>query len=681
MSPDERAAWRPDESKLGLAKGRFWLAVLMQMSMPGVPCVYYGDEAGMQGLSDPHNRGAYPWGHEDPDTQTMLRNAIQLRRTLPVLVDGDLRARAFGGDVLAFDRTMPDDGRKNTSAGEDAAGPGSAAAPDSLATPGGAFAATVLVNRSASESHAVRIPLLGPASCEAVGGEDLVDEGDGFATVELAPLGSAVACFGPEERLQKPLGQGMGILCHLTSIPAEDGKPGHLGKPARRFVDALAAMGARWWQVLPVNPTDSYRSPYAGPSAFAGNVDLLGKSRRELQEEFMLFEKGGAAGKDAASDGDAAADAGPLERRLAFDRDAFNAWRAGQEEWLDPYCTFMALKDKHHGAPRQAWRPAAAASRYDPALLDDPRLAERARFHAWCQYRFELAWRDLADYAHERGLQIIGDIPFCISADSADAWSAPELFSLDENGRITEEAGCPPDHFSDEGQRWGSPTCRWDSMKKDGYRWWIARLGRACRLYDYVRLDHFIGFQGYYGIAAGKTPLDAAWHPGPGMELFERAHEQLGPLPFIAEDLGVVTPAVRAMAFQCGFPGMDVLEFCDYDVRAGLRPHKDKVLYTSTHDTSTLVGWCTASFADGDEDEGRRVAQGLLRDALSSSAEAVIVPLQDAALLGDEARMNVPSTTGRNWSWQASDGDVAVAVENMRRLMRESGRNAGAGQA
>ena len=613
---NERATWHLPDDKLGLAKGRFWLATLMQMTYPGVPCVYYGDEAGLQGATDPGNRSTYPWGHEDLDFQAMIKNAASLRRSMPLFAAASIEARALDADVLMYMRKGPD--------GEHV---------------------SMLINRDACNTHTVRIPFTGEAATDLISGRTVCAEDDGMTTVTLYPLGSAAIYFHPHARLQKPLDHGWGVVCHVTSVPAE-GKPGTLGAPPRRFVDHLQEMGASYWQVLPLNPTDEHRSPYAGPSAFAGNIDLLEESPAKLQEQFRAF---------IANEGEHKAD--------------FCAFTERASTWLDPYCAFAAVKDVHKETSRHTWED--ELSRYDVAILDDPAYRERARYHAFTQYRFDCEWRELKRYANERGIRIIGDIPMYVSDDSADTWSEPEMFQLDAAGMPAEIAGTPPDRFSETGQVWGNPTFRWRHMHDDGYVWWTERLRRSLELYDEVRLDHFLGFQSYFSIPAGMTGAAGRWIPGPGLELFSRVHDLLGPLPFIAEDLGYLTPAVRALKAQCGFPGMDVLEFCDDDPRFSMPDNPANVVYTSTHDTSTLMGWVGSRwFAGASENDAelQRTALDMIERAFKSNTPLVMLTLQDVMLLGDDARMNVPGTTGGNWSWQATEKELKASIERMKEL-------------
>ena len=620
LTEAERSTYRLSDEQMGLAKSRFWLASLIQMTFRGVPSVYYGDEAGVQGLTDPGNRATFPWGHEDEDFFTMVRNASALRRALPLFTTGSIRAEALDDDVLSYTRTDAD-----------------------------GQAATVVVNRSLTELHTVRIPATGERMVDVISGKDLEIAEDGTCELALWPLGSAVAYGHDEQRLQKPLTRGWGVVCHITSIPTDIG-PGTLGAPARRFIDHLAAMGARYWQVLPVNPTDRFGSPYAGPSAFAGNIDLLEETREELEDAFEAFRAAGGEQEDS-----------------------YREFLSRNEVWLDPYCAFMAIKEASRGASRHRWP--RAYRHYDVRILDDARFIEPAAFHAFAQYRFDIEWSELLDYAHARGIEIVGDIPMYVSDDSADAWSEPDMFSLAHDGKPTEIAGTPPDRFSATGQIWGNPTYRWDVMRADGYTWWIERLRRSLRLYDRVRLDHFLGFQSFFSIPAGKDGSAGRWLPGPGIDLFRRAEREFGKLPLIAEDLGYLTPAVRALTAACGFPGMDVLEFEDYDVREGVKPAAEKIVYTSTHDTSTLVGWTGARWAaDAEGDKREKLALDIIEGAFESPADLVMLQLQDVMLLDDDARMNVPGTAEGNWSWQADEQTLVASIERIRDLARACGR-------
>lgn len=609
----ERAGWHLSDDQVGLAKARLWVAALLQMTLPGVPCIYYGDEVGLEGLRDPYCRGSFPWdgsrGHAD--CLLTYRNAIAIRRTLPVLVDGEFEPFSFGEDVFGFWRT------------------------------GAEGSVCVLVNASLSEAHDVKVPMVGDLVTDVVSGRAPKVEG-GQASTFLWPLGTSVLHFHRARRLQLPLDRGMGVLCHITSIP-NGGKPGTLGAPARRFVDWLADHGQSYWQVLPVNPTDEYGSPYAGVSAFAGNTDLLEKG---VAETLTGLEKIGAS-----------------EDYLEFCQE--------NDYWLTPYATFRAIKELFGEGPWQSWP--VRYRHYSPALTRNPRIAAAVENHRRLQYAFDREWRDLLDYAHARGVQIIGDMPMYVSGDSADVWSEPDIFDLDESGHARRQAGAPGDAFAPEGQVWGNPTYRWDILREQNYGWWLRRFSRMLALYDYVRLDHFIGFSSYFSVPSGKPASEGSFAFGPGAELFEAAHRQFGPLPFIAEDLGAITPAVRALMSSTGFAGMDVVQFYDGDVRESYEPRPETVVYTGTHDNQTLLGFCESRFGVEGEDAAE-LADAVLRRALASAADVAIVPLQDVLGLGDEARMNVPGIAGGNWSWRADAERVGAAGERLSELVEESGR-------
>ncbi|WP_455139368.1 4-alpha-glucanotransferase [Thermophilibacter sp.] len=607
---EERAGWRLTDEQASLAVSRLWVVALLQMTLPGVPCVYYGDERGVEGFRDPYNRASFPWDGGRADCTAVYRNAIALRRALPVLVDGEFEPFSSGDDVFGFWRGT------------------------------GEERVCVLVNASLSDARTVRVPVGGQQVSDLVSGQ-VPRVSHGQAEVFLWPLGTAVLHFHDERRLQAPLERGMGVLCHVTSVP-NGGEPGTLGAPARRFVDWLAAAGQKYWQVLPVNPCDRFGSPYAGLGAFAGNLALL----EEGEEEALAA----------------------LER-VGNDPD-YLSFHTENDYWLRPYATFRAVKGLlGDEVPWQEWPEPFRT--YSPKLADDPRLSKAVESECRLQYRFQREWEDLLAYAHERGVRIIGDMPMYVSADSADVWSEPDIFDLDESGYPRRQAGAPPDAFAPEGQLWGNPTYRWDILREQNYGWWLRRFSRALALYDMVRLDHFIGFSSFYAIPAGKDASTGSYAYGPGRELFEAARAQFGPLPFVAEDLGVVTPAVRALMCSTGFPGMDVAQFFDGDVREGYVPRPETVAYTGTHDNQTLVGFCESRFG-----AGREEAVGLARDimdrVLASDADVAIVPLQDVLGLGDEARMNVPGVAEGNWDWRA-DADEVTAVGGLLAEMAERG--------
>ena len=612
LSEEECAAFRLDEGHASLAMSRLWLTVLLQMTLPGVPCVYYGDERGMEGFRDPYNRAAFPWDGGRMDCATVFRNAIAVRKALPVLTAGDFEPFADGEDVFGLWRR-----------GEDGE------------------CVCVLANASLHDAHTVRVPMAGEAVSDVVSGAAPAVV-DGCAEAFLWPLGTAVLHFHKQRRLQEPLEPGMGVLCHVTSLPNE-GEPGTLGAPARRFVDWLAECGQTYWQVLPVNPADGYGSPYAGLAAFAGNTCLLEKDPEDVLTEL----------KDADDDPD------------------YQAFLEKNKYWLTPYATFRAIKDLLGEGPWQEWPDAYA--RFSPGLARRVELADGVDRHRKLQYEFQREWDELRAYANVRGIKIVGDMPMYVSGDSADVWAERDIFELDERGYAQVQAGCPGDGFDPEGQLWGNPTYRWDVLAARGYDWWLARLERAVETYDYVRLDHFIGFSSYYKIAKGKPAREGSFSFGPGLDLFRAAYQNLGPLPFIAEDLGVITPAVRALIAETGIPGMDIVQFSDGDVREGYEPKPGTVTFTGTHDNQTLLGFCQSRFGlEGDE--AAQMADRIAASVLGSKNDVAIMPLQDVLGLDDAARMNVPGVAEGNWSWQAAWEDVAAATGRLTQMAQASGR-------
>ena len=612
LSDEECAAFRLDEGHASLAMSRLWLTVLLQMTLPGVPCVYYGDERGMEGFRDPYNRAAFPWDGGRMDCATVFRNAIAVRKALPVLTTGDFEPFADGKDVFGFWRR-----------GEDGE------------------CVCVLANASLHDAHTVRVPMAGEAVSDVVSGT-VPAVVDGCAEAFLWPLGTAVLHFHKQRRLQEPLEPGMGVLCHVTSLPNE-GRPGTLGAPARRFVDWLAECGQTYWQVLPVNPADGYGSPYAGLAAFAGNTCLLEKDPEDVLAEL----------KDADDDPD------------------YQAFLEKNKYWLTPYATFRAIKDLLGEGPWQEWPDAYA--RFSPGLARRVELADGVDRHRKLQYEFQREWDELRAYANGRGVKIVGDMPMYVSGDSADVWAERDIFELDEKGYAQVQAGCPGDGFDPEGQLWGNPTYRWDVLAARGYDWWLARLERAVKTYDYVRLDHFIGFSSYYKIAKGKPAREGSFSFGPGLDLFRAAYQKLGPLPFITEDLGVITPAVRALIAETGIPGMDIVQFSDGDVREGYEPKPGTVTFTGTHDNQTLLGFCQSRFGlEGDE--AAQMADRIAASVLGSKNDVAIMPLQDVLGLDDAARMNVPGVAEGNWSWQAAWEDVVAATGRLTQMAQASGR-------
>jgi 4-alpha-glucanotransferase len=490
-----------------------------------------------------------------------------------------------------------------------------------------------------------------------------------------------------------------GILLHPTSLPGRYGI-GDLGKAAYRWIDFLVASQQRLWQVLPLGPTGYADSPYACLSAFAGNPLLI--SLDKLREAGDLSTAD--LGSDVPAFSHAQVDYGrviafkmPLleraARRFLSDasaqrRQAYEQFTRQNNDWLDDFALFMAVKEQHNLAIWSEWEADIALRKPQAITERRRRLANRASIHKVLQFYFSQQWSALKEYANAHGIQIIGDMPIFVAADSADVWVHRTLFKLDAQGRPTVISGVPPDYFSETGQRWGNPIYRWDVMAERGFAWWIARIKAALQQFDMIRIDHFRGFVDYWEIpAAEPTAIHGHWRPGPGAALFEAIRESLGDISILAEDLGVITPQVIALLQRFNFPGMKILQFAfdqdalraSFDVEvAGWRnpflPHNyvpNCVAYTGTHDNETALGWlnnASSSQKDmaldylGCAESG--FVQAMIRSVLSSVASTAIVPLQDVLELGNEARMNHPGTVGSNWKWRYRQSALTDQLSN-----------------
>jgi 4-alpha-glucanotransferase len=490
-----------------------------------------------------------------------------------------------------------------------------------------------------------------------------------------------------------PFARAAGILLHPTSLPSRGGI-GDFGPAAYRFVDFLASACQGSWQVLPLGPLGYGNSPYSSTSAFAGNPLLISLERLvefgwldpakvellpsavgavEYEKVFaqkmpLLFEAGRGFVKSAS---------GEALRRLQSFR-AENAW------WLDDFVLFDALRARHKLAPWHRW-PQGLAYR-EPAALEQARLelADDIQVRAALQFAFYEQWRAVRRYCAERSIRVVGDVAIFVNQDSADVWTHRELFRLDDRLEPEVVAGVPPDFFSKTGQRWGNPLYRWEVMKAQGYRWWVQRLRWATQHCDYIRLDHFRGFDQFWEIpATDPTAVNGRWVDGPRDDLFVRLREALGGLPFFAEDLGYITPEVHALRDRLRIPGMSVLQFGFGDEGAHMYlPHRSasKVIYTGTHDNDTVVGWWSSGAAEherqnaqaylGPSDDG--IHWAFIRAAQTSAADLCVVPLQDVLGLGSEARMNTPSLHGGNWRWRVRPeqlrGELAVKLARLAQI-------------
>jgi len=465
-----------------------------------------------------------------------------------------------------------------------------------------------------------------------------------------------------------------GILMHISSLPNPYGI-GSVGKCAYEFVDFLREAGQSYWQILPLSPTGYGDSPYQALSTFAGNHYLIDL---DMLIEEGLLEKGEAEAICWTAD-ERAVDYGRLyENRLALLRRAYSRFTPedANADWLGDYALFLALKERFGGKDWQCWTPELMMR--DGEALERCRreLSETVGFHQFLQYKFHCQWKALRSYANENGIRIIGDVPIYVPLDSADVWAHPYLFQMDEEGRPTRVAGCPPDSFSADGQLWGNPLYNWDEMKKQGYAWWIRRLGAAAQMYDVVRFDHFRGFESYWSIPAGSpTAVDGRWEIGPGMDFIGAVQAALPGLDCIAEDLGYVTPEVRQLQLDSGYPGMKVMQFAfDSREEADYRPHtypENSVCYSGTHDNMTMVQWFEEAYPEDiaeakeylalNEEEG--FVRGMIRGCMSSISMLCVIQMQDYLEEGAAGRMNFPGTLSqKNWTWRADAGFATKAL-------------------
>jgi 4-alpha-glucanotransferase len=485
------------------------------------------------------------------------------------------------------------------------------------------------------------------------------------------------------------LRRSSGILLHPTSLPGRFGV-GDLGGEAYRFVDWLASAGQAYWQIMPLGPTGYGDSPYSAFSAFAGNTTLV--SPEKLVEAGLLD---GADIADAPDLPEGRVDYGKVieykrglleeafknfTRRLKEDeslRRDYEGFEGFAATWLDDWALFAALKEEYEGQPWNTWSPGLA--RREPAAVEAARrsFAGRVEAHKFAQYAFFHQWLKLKKYANERGVRVVGDMPIFVAHNSADVWSKPELFKLEEDGSPRVVAGVPPDAFSATGQLWGNPIYDWDRMRDDGFAWWVARVRETLKIVDVVRLDHFRGFAAYWEVPAGhETAEHGRWVEAPGREVFGAMRDALGAdLPIVAEDLGTITPDVHALRDEFDFPGMRVLQFAfGGDPHDTHLPHEytpGTVAYTGTHDNDTVVGWFRQRSRD-DAPEGERRERELclkylgtdgaeihwdfIRAAQMSVAVLAVAQLQDVLGLPSEARMNTPASTEGNWNWRFRAG-------------------------
>ncbi|BAZ45553.1 4-alpha-glucanotransferase [Chondrocystis sp. NIES-4102] len=468
-----------------------------------------------------------------------------------------------------------------------------------------------------------------------------------------------------------------GVLLHPTSLPSRFGI-GDLGETAYQFVDFLANSDQQIWQILPIGPTGFGNSPYLSYSALAGNPLLISPS--VLQQQGLLTEEElwqiPEFPLDTVDFDRVIATKLPLLRKAGDrfftqasdeDKEDFHRFCDHHNDWLSNYALFMALKEAHGGSSWNQWSPEIAARQPEAMAIWASKLTEEIAFHKFVQYQFFQQWKNLKHYANQKGIKIFGDIPIYVAHDSVDVWAHPDIFCLDsQTGEATLMAGVPPDYFSETGQLWGNPVYNWQRLQETDFKWWVRRVEGILEYVDIIRIDHFRGFQAYWAVPQGEeTAMRGTWLEAPGDEFFELLEAQLGKLPIVAEDLGVITPEVEALRDKFKFPGMKILQFAfDGDCNNVFIPYnytdRNCIVYTGTHDNNTTVGW----FYERSHEAQAQVVDylgcvgqdgihwALIRLALGTVGNTVILPFQDILGLGADAKMNTPAQATGNWQWR-----------------------------
>ena len=464
-----------------------------------------------------------------------------------------------------------------------------------------------------------------------------------------------------------------GILLPVSSLPSLYGI-GNFGQGARKWVDFLHEAGQSYWQILPLTPTGEGDSPYQSFSAFAGNGYFIDLDK--LHEEGLL-EREEYAGLNWG-DSDNSVDylnifrnREPVLRKAAarFQDDGALDSFIKRNRWFEHYSLYMVIKTAHGLIPWMEWEE-PLRNRHKKAIdAVKADYADDIRFHAFVQYQFDRQWSALREYANSKDVKIIGDIPIYVSLDSSDVWENKELFQLDGNNNPVEVSGCPPDYFSADGQLWGNPLYRWDVMAQTGYEWWTARLRKSFELFDVMRIDHFRGLESYFAIPFGaKTAAGGKWRPGPGKEFINMVDRTVHGASIIAEDLGFMTPEVHELQEYSTYPGMKIVQYAfgDKETKDNI-PYNYKsnsVVYTGTHDNDTTMAWSRSApeehICEAMEYMGIRrrkdIPDGMIRLAMQSVSDLAVIPMQDWLLLGNEARLNTPSTLGgNNWRWRITE--------------------------
>lgn len=603
----------------------------LQYTLPGVPCIYYGDEVGLMGGSDPANRSAYPWGYENLDLGYHYRMLGLIYDEHPALKDGEFTMlsgrKGLSDDIFAFVRE------------------------------GHGEKILVLANRSYSSTEVdLRAfeEIRGGFALELLRTKQLGIDAEGrLEPIEMDALSVKVICLRDSAPKAQGFDRSAGVICHISSLPQPV-----LGAPARDFVDYIADAGFKIWQVLPLNPPGTGDSPYSSHSAFAGDTRFINYDELPDENGFDEFAKKNA-------------------------------------DWLIEYAAYTAVKESQDERSWLEWpeeyRQAEPGTLLNKLTKEQ---SERAYDLMRKQYVFECQWKDLKAYANSKGVSIMGDLPMFMAADSADVWANKEVFRLEEDGSLSVHAGVPPDAFTGEGQDWGNPLYDWEYSKSTAHEWWMRRIKQCAERFDMLRIDHFRGLSEYFAIPEGKDPSDGVWQHGPGLGLFRAIDEMLEreslSLKLLAEDLGYVDDGVKNLLRLSGLPGIDVWQFSSHDMLS-MSPEqaKRRSWYTGTHDNDTLMGFVSSymqeRYSEDDRevpvDELRAEAERIIREIYKGDACLAMMQIQDVFFLGSDSRMNVPGVAEGNWTWKIPGASIYEAFHDaderarwLRDLTQESNR-------
>ena len=614
------------------------LLAALSYALPGVPCIYYGDEAGLTGGADPENRSCYPWGNENKDLLYHYRMLGLIYDRHPALADGGfemLSSVSSGGntwendDVFAFTRS-----------GRDKAG-----SDETL---------LVIANRDYSDTYVDLKPykdLNGAYALDLLASEEMsIDEDGSLGTLQMEKLSVKIISIRSEAPEKEEIKRSAGVIAHISSIPGAK-----LGKPARDFVDYIITLGFSVWQVLPLNPAGKGGSPYSSYAAFAGEPAFI--NEKELPDE-----------------------------------NGYEDFIRANSYWLTDYIAYTVIKESQGGKPWTEW-PADLRDGKSIDILMSLTPYQEKRANTLCreQYYFHHQWEELRSYANTRGVKILGDLPMYMSEDSADVWANKDIFLMDEDGRLRVHAGVPPDVFSGEGQDWGNPLYDWEKLAKTGYSWWMKRLRQCAERFDILRIDHFRGLSEYYAIPEGGTPFDGNWQHGPAMDFIAKVREMLKKeglsMLFLAEDLGYLDAGSMNLLKLSGFPGMDIWQFSADEMMemSEKEPQKaeHRAFYSGTHDNNTLIGYIIEKRENGVRSGASPEIEALdiISKIYGSPSRLAVLQLQDVFMLGSEARMNVPGIAEGNWTWHLEGGSIWSVFPSagkkaawLHRLAAETGR-------